>query len=130
MPGFFITESKGPAVPAGEWSRAAVLASLTNSALTTLGLATVSSRVAPRAMSAVALALSGSIVGAGANLTATLFVNGSATSLVATLVAGQSTAVGTGSVAIPAGATYDVRITTPAGWTSVTLDLVATLSVG
>lgn len=129
MPGFFATEGASPA-QIGEWSRAAVLASLANSALTTLGLGSVSSRVAPRSLAAIGIGLSSSIVAAGASLTATLFVGGSATSLVATLAAGQSTAVGTGSVNIPAGTAYDIRITTPGGWTSVTLDLIATLYVG
>ena len=120
-------QAPGGVALAGEWQRVDVAASLTDSALTINGISTATQRGAPFEMRAVGISLSGSTAATGANLTCALWIDGVVTSLVGTLIAGQTIGFGHGDVTIRSSGVYELKITTPGGWTSTTLDLVASL---
>lgn len=114
------------------FSRANIAANLTASQLAVSGGTNVKKVIADRAGSVVGIAIAASINAAGATLTAHVYVNGADTLFHLDLTAGNSKAFATaanGTYTYVAGDVIDVRIDTPSGWTSTTLEAEVRLFV-
>ncbi len=116
------------------WGRVDVADSLTDSALTVAGSTTLAATqwVARTAGSVTGISASLSAAAAGDTLTITVFKNNVATLAVATIAPAATAARPTftvGTYTFVAGDKIDVRISTPVGWTSTTVDLLTTIEV-
>lgn len=116
----------------GGWVRDNIAASLTNSQLGRFVTANPQLQWrAPRAGSVMSVGSVFTVATAGASITISVFKNGSllASHAIGTGVTSNMQAYAKDAQVFAAGDLIDIRITTPAGWTAVTSDLVVDVEV-
>ena len=111
----------------GEWVQMAVAAGLTAASIAVSGVPTVRRRRVPAPVTITRLGCVSNINALGGDLRAEVWINASPSGLSATMVAGTNEAVSAGQICLAPEDDVTVRITTPVGWLSLTLDVLVTL---